>query len=75
MTSELWNDVTGLDRIAAILGPFKPKRKQRTRRMSWETPEQFARRMATVRHFRQRRAHGDPDYQFNDLDLDPLPLG
>jgi hypothetical protein len=43
--------------------------------MSWETPEQFARRMATVRHFRQRRAHGDPDYQFDDLDLDPLPLG
>lgn len=44
MTSELWNDLTGLDRVRAILTAKQPKdtgKKPRIRRRTYESLEAY----------------------------------
>lgn len=71
MTSELWNDLTGLDRVQAILTAKQPKdtgKKPRIRRGSRESLEAYAWRKDVMKHGISTVTEDHTPYTF-----DPLP--
>lgn len=71
MTSELWNDLTGLDRVHAILTAKQPKntgKKPRVRRKNCESLEAYAWRKQVLKHGISTATEDDTPYTF-----DPLP--
>ena len=70
MTSELWNDLTGLDRVHAILTAKQPKapKRKRVRRRTYESLEAFAWRKKVLKYGISTGTEDDTPYTF-----DPLP--
>jgi hypothetical protein len=71
MTSELWNDLTGMDRVHAILSAQLLKRTQskpRIRRGSHETIEAY-----TWRKNKLKWGDSSPSQDDTSLTFDPLP--
>lgn len=71
MTSELWNDLTGMDRVHAILSAKLTKRTQskpRIRRGPHETLEAYTWRKNKLKWGLTSTSHDDTPYTF-----DPLP--
>jgi hypothetical protein len=72
MTSELWNDLTGLDRVRAILTAKQPKdtgKKPRIRRRTYESLEAYEWRKNASKHGMSTVTEEESSYV-----LDPLPL-
>lgn len=71
MTSELWNDLTGLDRVYAILTAKQPKapKRKRIERRTYESDEAFAWRKQVLKNGISTVTEDDTPYTF-----DPLPL-
>jgi hypothetical protein len=71
MTSELWNDLTGLDRVRAILTAKQPKdtgKKPRIRRRTYESLEAYEWRKEVLKHGISTVTEDHAPYTF-----DPLP--
>lgn len=71
MTSALWEDLTGFDRVQAILTAKQQKHPKRKRieRRTYESDEAFAWRKQVLKHGISTVSEDDTPYTF-----DPLPL-
>ena len=79
MTSELWNDLTGMERVKAILGPHADraakKRKPRIQRRPEESMHSLTIRRAEDELIRAGFYNRVGTGVTDDTDMNPVPFG